>query len=69
MERENLLVRQQEGIAIEKNKGVRFGRPPREKPKNTDEYVQMYKNGDISLRKAAEAVGVPKTTFENWAKE
>ena len=69
MERENLLVRQQEGIAIAKNKGVRFGRPPREKPENTDEYVQMYKNGDISLRKAAEAVGVPKTTFENWAKE
>ena len=69
MERENLLVRQAEGIAVAKDKGVRFGRPPREKPKNTDEYVEMYRRGEISLRKAAEAVGVPKSTFENWARK
>ena len=69
MERENLLVRQAEGIAVAKEKGVRFGRPPREQPDNTDEYVKMYRNGEISLRKAAEAVGVPKSTFETWAKK
>ena len=69
MERENLLVRQAEGIAVAKEKGVRFGRPPREKPDNTDEYVEMYKNDEISLRKAAKAVGVPKSTFEKWVKK
>ena len=69
MERENLLVRQAEGIAIAKEKGVRFGRPPRDRPDNADEYVDMYNRGDISLRKAAEAVGVPKSTFENWARD
>ena len=68
MERENLLVRQAEGIAIAKEKSVRFGRPPRERPDGTDKYVGMYKNGEISLRKAAEIVGVPKSTFENWTK-
>ena len=68
MERENLLVRQAEGIAIAKEKGVRFGRPPKDRPDNADEYIDMYKNGDISLRKAAEAVGVPKSTFEHWLK-
>jgi DNA invertase Pin-like site-specific DNA recombinase len=69
MERENLLVRQAEGIAVAKEKGIRFGRPPKEKPDNTDEYIAMYKAGDISLRKAAEALGVPKSTFEHWVKE
>ena len=69
MERENLLIRQAEGIAIAKEKGVRFGRPPKEKPSNTNDYVTMYKNGDISLRKAAKAIGVPKSTFEHWVKK
>jgi len=68
MERENLLTRQAEGIAVAKEKGVRFGRPPRDKPENTDYYVEQYKNGKISLRKAAEALGVPKSTFEKWVK-
>ena len=69
MERENLLVRQAEGIAAAKERGVRFGRPPRQRPGNTDEYVEMYRKGEVSLRKAAEAVGVPKSTFEKWAKK
>jgi DNA invertase Pin-like site-specific DNA recombinase len=68
MERENLLTRQAEGIAVAKEKGVRFGRPPRERPDDTEEYVQLYRSGKISLRKAAEALGVPKSTFEKWVK-
>jgi DNA invertase Pin-like site-specific DNA recombinase len=66
MEREHLRTRQAEGIAVARAKGVQFGRPPREKPENTDAYVEMYRNGEISLRKAAVALGVPKSTFENW---
>jgi DNA invertase Pin-like site-specific DNA recombinase len=66
MERENLKVRQAEGIAIAKAKGVKFGRPPRQRPENTDEYVEKYLKGEISLRKAAQAISVPKSTFEKW---
>ena len=69
MERENLLIRQAEGIAIAKEKGVRFGRPPGERPDNADEYIAMYKKGDISLRKAAKILEVPKSTFEHWTKQ
>jgi len=68
MERENLLIRQAEGIAIAKEKGVRFGRPPMDRPDNADEYIDLHKSGKISLRKAAQAVGVPKSTFEHWVK-
>ena len=68
MERENLLTRQAEGIAVAKEKGVRFGRPPRKRPDDTEEYVQLYRKGKISLRKAAEVLGVPKSTFEKWVK-
>ena len=69
MERENLRTRQAEGIAVAKAKGVRFGRPERKRPENTDEYVEKYRNGEISLRKAAQALEVPKSTFEQWAKQ
>jgi len=69
MERENMLTRQAEGIAAAKQKGVRFGRPLKEKPKNTDEYVENYKHGKISSRKATKAIGVPKSTFERWVKQ
>lgn len=68
MERENLRTRQAEGIAVAKAKGVRFRRPERERPDNTDEYVEKYRKGEILLRKASAAVGVPKSIFEKWAK-
>jgi len=69
MERENLRTRINEGIAVAKDKGVRFGRPPRERPENTDEYIEKYRKGEISLRRAAKAVGVPSSIFGKWAKE
>ena len=69
MERENLLARQAEGIVAAKKKGVRFGRPLKEKPQNTDKYVELHKQGEISLGKAANAIGVPKSTFRIWVKQ
>ena len=66
MERENLKIRQAEGIAIAKANGVKFGRPPRQRPESTDEYIEKYLRGEISLRKAAQAISVPKSTFEKW---
>ncbi|MDR2166639.1 MAG: recombinase family protein [Clostridiales bacterium] len=67
LERECTLQRQAEGIAVAKSKGVRFGRPPMERPRNSQEYINKYRLGEISLRKAADALGIPKSTFERWA--
>ena len=66
MEVEHLRIRQAEGIAIAKAKGVRFGRPPREKPNNLNEYIEKYVNGQLSSRKVAEQMGIPRSTFMNW---
>lgn len=54
MEVEHLRTRQAEGIAIAKANGVRFGRPPREKPSNLNEYIEKYVSGQLSSRKVAE---------------
>ena len=67
MEIEHLRVRQAEGIAIAKAKGIQFGRPPKDKPINLEYFVDEYLQGRISSRKAAEQVGVPRSTFVNWA--
>lgn len=69
MERENIRTRQAEGIAVAKTKGVKFGRPPKERPADLDVFVRKYLNKEISSRKAADAVGVPQSTFLTWVKE
>jgi len=59
--------RQAEGIAAAKAKGVRFGRPPREKP---DEFAILYETWlrkEISARAAALELGITHRTFILWA--
>lgn len=62
-EREFIRQRQAEGIAAAKKRGIKFGCQKAEIPDNFDEYRQMWENGEISLRKAAEAIGMSYTTF------
>lgn len=69
IERENIHQRQMEGIKIALEKGVRFGRPQKEKPKNFDEIYILWRDGNISLREAAKRTGVSHHTFSKWAKE
>lgn len=66
-EREAIRRRQAEGIAAAKARGVRFGRPPREVPACFDELRQRWREGGISLRAAAEACGMPPSTFYSKA--
>lgn len=62
-ERTNIRMRQAEGIAAAKKRGVRFGRPPGPLPDNFHEVYQQWKNGRITGLAAAEACKMPMLTF------
>lgn len=68
-ERENIRQRQKEGIAAAKNRGVRFGRPPKERPEEFYELKKLWEQGKISARKAGDHIGVCHQTFLTWARE
>lgn len=69
VERENIHQRQREGIKIALEKGVRFGRPEKEKPGNFPEVYILWKEEKISLREASRRTGVSHHTFSKWARE
>ena len=62
-ERAFIKQRQAEGIAAAKLKGVRFGCKKTKLPDEFEEYYQLWRKGEISLRKAAEALQMNHTTF------
>lgn len=68
-ERRNIKQRQAEGIAAAKARGVRFGRPARDLPENFLEMCQKWKAGSITGIKAAEACGMPMSTFRYRAEQ
>lgn len=68
-EREFIRQRQREGIILAKERGVKFGRKPKEKPTNFNEIVNQWKNGNISARKAGIELGITHQTFLRWVNE
>jgi len=70
-ESERLAIRQRqaEGIAIAKEKGVRFGRLPRERPEHFVVLYEAWANKEISARAAARELGITHRTFTLWASE
>ena len=62
-ERANIRMRQAEGIAAAKARGVRFGRPPRPLPVEFDGVYRKWRNGEITGTAAAKACGMPLATF------
>ncbi len=68
-EREFIRRRQAEGIAAAKQRGVRFGRKPAERPENFKSVVKDWKAGRLSAREAAHRLQISHTTFLRWAKE
>lgn len=62
LEREYILQRQKEGIAIAKEKGVYKGRKPIER-KNFDEVVTLWKNGEITAVEAMKRLDMKSSTF------
>ncbi len=65
-ERENIRVRQREGIAAAKRRGVRFGRPPKRVPTNFYATASEYSAGSISMADALKKTGMKKTTFYRY---
>lgn len=66
-ERENIRQRQAEGIAAAKAKGKKFGRPARPMPENFHEIHQAWREGKLVLQDAADACGMPQSTFYDKA--
>ena len=65
-ERENLLERQAEGIAIAKAKGVYKGRKQIKKPANWDEIYSKWKRREITANQAMTDLGLKRNTFYNF---
>lgn len=65
-ERENIKTRQREGIEAAKLRGVRFGRPCKEVPRNFSEIKALWEDGKITSRQAAAKLGVSQDTFLRW---
>lgn len=65
--REERRQRQAEGIAAAKANGVHFGPLPRTMPDNFEKLRQAWRSKELTLKEAAEACGVPKSTFRDAA--
>jgi len=61
--------RQQEGIRIALEKGVKFGRPEIQYPKEWKAVMELVENKAISNIKAMEMLGLKKTTYYKLLKE
>ena len=68
IERDLIHQRQMEGIAIAKSKGIRFGRPTKNKPDNYGEVFNDWRQGKISARKAGRKLNVDYKTFLKWTR-
>lgn len=68
-ERDNIRQRQAEGIAAAQARGVRFGRPPKPKPKQFPAVLAAFERGELTRAAAARALKVSVTTFEKWSDE
>jgi DNA invertase Pin-like site-specific DNA recombinase len=66
-ERAYIRQRQAEGIVVAKAKGVKFGRPPRERPERFAELYEIWRQGNISARAASRELGITHRTFSLWA--
>lgn len=68
-EREFIKMRQAEGIAAAKARGVRFGPRPKSKPAEFKQLAESWRKGSISARAAARRMGISHTTFLRWERE
>lgn len=68
-ERENIRIRQAEGIRAAQIRGVKFGRPKITLPEEFSALQKRWEMGEISSRQAAEELDISYTTFLRRVKE
>lgn len=66
-ERDNIKIRQAEGIASAKSRGVKFGRPTSEIPKDFIRAYELHKNGLIKVKDVMSMCNIAKSTFYKYA--
>ncbi len=67
-ERENIRQRQLEGIAAAKAKGVHFGPAAQTLPEGFESFRRAWRDREMTLQEAADACGLPKSTFYDAAR-
>ena len=68
-ERNNIRVRQAEGIAVAKANNVRFGRPKIKVPDNFIDVCNRWISGEITATNAMILTGIKRTNFYKMVKE
>lgn len=68
-EREKIKERQAQGIQIAMANGVKFGRPKKDVPSNSNEIIQKYLNREITNIQASQMIGVSKAQFFRLVRE
>lgn len=70
-EKERLAIRerQRQGIEAAQAKGVKFGRPPVQKPEGFDEVAAKWRSGEITATAARHSLGLSKYSFYKLIKE
>lgn len=68
-ERTFIKQRQKEGIAIAKDKGIKFGRPKIEKPHNFDYVISKWKKKEMTAKVAMEELELKPNVFYKLVKE
>ena len=67
-ERENIKVRQSQGIAVAKEQGKHLGRPAAEFPDNWEAVYNEWKSHNITAVQAMKQTNLKKNTFYNLVK-
>ena len=65
-ERENIKLRQAEGIKAAKARGVKFGRPKIDLPKNFEIVAKQYLNKEITNKEALQKLEMSKGSFYRY---
>ena len=68
-ERENIKIRQAQGIAAAKSKGVKFGRPVKGVSEEFADEVEQWAKKEIPLEEILQKYGICKATFYRRVKE
>mgnify|MGYP002515835307 CR=1 FL=1 len=68
-ERKNIRMRQKQGIAAAKERGVKFGRPNVSLPEDFYEIIEQCEKGEINKKEGIEKSGVSSSTFYRRLRE